>query len=68
MMMDYFNSLEAGLQAAIDGGNGSLRKHYSLEIARLGKRLYSRPQKVAWCGVTAPYDLLNAIGFTSCFV
>jgi benzoyl-CoA reductase/2-hydroxyglutaryl-CoA dehydratase subunit BcrC/BadD/HgdB len=34
----------------------------------LGQRLYSGNNKVAWCGVTAPFDLLNAMGVTSCFV
>ncbi|MBW2264542.1 MAG: 2-hydroxyacyl-CoA dehydratase, partial [Deltaproteobacteria bacterium] len=24
--------------------------------------------RVAWCGVAAPFDLLNALGLTSCFV
>ncbi len=68
MMMEYFANLEAGLQAAINNGNASPRKLYALEIARLGKRLYSGQDKVAWCGITAPFDLLNAMGVTSCFV
>jgi len=41
---------------------------YALEIARLGMRLYSPGQRVAWCGVVAPFDLLNAMGVNSCFV
>lgn len=68
MMMEYFTNLEAGLQAAIQSGNASPRKHYALEVARLGKRLYSGQDKVAWCGITAPFDLLSAMGITSCFV
>ena len=68
MMMQYFEQLESGLQAAIENGNGSPRKIYSLEIARLGKRLYSGTQKVAWCGITAPFDLLSVLDMTSCFV
>ena len=68
MMMEYFSELETGLKAAIDGGQSSPRKIYSLEIARLGKRLYSGEHAVAWCGVTAPFDLLSALGVTSCFV
>lgn len=68
MMMEYFANLEAGLQAAINDGKTSPRKLYSLEIARLGKRLYSDREKVAWCGITAPFDLLNTMDVTSCFV
>jgi len=68
MMRQYFENLETGLSAAIAGGKMSPRKLYSLEIARLGKRLYSGEDRVAWCGITAPFDLLNALGVTSCFV
>lgn len=68
MMKHYFQELETGLQSAIENGKSSPRKVYSLEIARLGKRLYSEDTKVAWCGITAPFDLLNAMGMTSCFV
>ena len=60
------------------------RKKYTLEVARLGKRFYAREGPVgrapgpwstggamgpiALCGVTTPFDLLNAMGVTSCFV
>ncbi len=70
MLKDYFENLETGIVSSIQdkGGKASPRKLYSLEIARLGKRLYSGTNKVAWCGVTAPFDLLHAMGLTSCFV
>ncbi|MBF0101280.1 MAG: 2-hydroxyacyl-CoA dehydratase [Desulfobacterales bacterium] len=68
MMLQYFKGLESGLQNAIQKGQASPRKLYSLEIARLGTRLYSGQDKVAWCGITAPFDVLNAMGMTSCFV
>jgi benzoyl-CoA reductase/2-hydroxyglutaryl-CoA dehydratase subunit BcrC/BadD/HgdB len=68
MMKAYFTDLEAGLEKAIGGGNSSPRKLYTLELARLGKRLYSGADTIAWCGVTAPFDLLHAMGVTSCFV
>jgi benzoyl-CoA reductase/2-hydroxyglutaryl-CoA dehydratase subunit BcrC/BadD/HgdB len=68
MMMEYFTDLETGLEAAILDGKASPRKRYALEVARLGKRLYSEDEKVAWCGITAPFDLLNTMGVTSCFV
>lgn len=68
MMHEYFTNLESGLAAAIASGKSSPRKIYSLELARLGKRLYGGGGEVAWCGITAPFDLLNAMGVTSCFV
>ncbi|MBM4315607.1 MAG: 2-hydroxyacyl-CoA dehydratase [Deltaproteobacteria bacterium] len=68
MMKEYFTDLEAGIENAISGGHSSHRKLYTLELARLGKRLYSGADSIAWCGVTAPFDLLNAMGVTSCFV
>lgn len=68
MMKAYFTDLEAGIVEAINGGNASHRKLYTLELARLGKRLYSGTDSIAWCGITAPFDLLNALGVTSCFV
>ncbi len=68
MMKEYFEELENGLQTAIDNNQGSIRMLYSLEIARLGKRLYSGEDKVAWCGIIAPFDLLSALDVTSCFV
>lgn len=68
MMKEYFTDLEAGIEKAISEGNPSHRKLYTLELARLGKRLYSGTDSIAWCGITAPFDLLNAMGVTSCFV
>lgn len=67
-MKTYFTDLEAGIVKAINDGNASHRKLYTLELARLGKRLYSGTDPIAWCGITAPFDLLNALGVTSCFV
>jgi benzoyl-CoA reductase/2-hydroxyglutaryl-CoA dehydratase subunit BcrC/BadD/HgdB len=68
MMKEYFTDLESGIEKAISEGNSSHRKLYTLELARLGKRLYSGTDSIAWCGITAPFDLLNAMGVTSCFV
>ena len=68
MMKAYFTDMEAGIVKAISEGNSSHRKLYTLELARLGKRLYSGADSIAWCGITAPFDLLNAMGVTSCFV
>ena len=41
---------------------------YALEVARLGERLYAGEDRIAWCGIVAPFDLLTAMGVTSCFV
>ena len=70
MMLEYFEDLKSGLQAKIDESPDSTnaRKRFGLEVAKLGTRLYSGKDKIAWCGVTAPFDLLNAMGVTSCFV
>ena len=70
MILQYFESLESGLQAKImaQPESPNPRKKYALELARLGRRLYSGSDRVAWCGVAAPFDLLNAMGVTSCFV
>jgi len=70
MMLDYFRQLESGLEAKFReaGLQTRARKKMALEIARLGIRLYSGENQVAWCGVAAPFDLLNAMGVTSCFV
>lgn len=70
MMKEYFQSLVSGIEAALreDPQQISPRKMYALEIARLGTRLYSAESRVAWCGVTAPFEILNAMGVTSCFV
>lgn len=69
-MFNFFDEMEKGIEASIirDGGQASPRKRYTLEVARLGRRLYSGEDKMAWCGVVAPFDLLAAMGVTSCFV
>ncbi len=70
MMKQYFDDLTTGIEASLTGNpeNKTPRKAYALEIARLGSRLYSGSNRVAWCGVTAPFDVLSAMGTTSCFV
>lgn len=70
MMLQLFQDLERGIEGSVREGNGMIspRKRYALEVARLGRRLYSGEGKMAWCGVVAPFDLLSALGITSCFV
>lgn len=70
MMKQYFDDMVAGIEQKLRENPESVspRKIYALEVARLGSRLYGEGGGVAWCGVTAPFDLLNAMGVTSCFV
>jgi len=70
MMQQYFQDLITGIETKLqaDPESRSPRKLYALEIARLGRRLYSDNERIAWCGVAAPFDLLAAMGVTSCFV
>ena len=70
MILEYFESLEASLQQKIQGQPDlpNARRKFALEMARLGKRLFSKEGHVAWCGVVAPFDLLNAMGVNSCFI
>lgn len=70
MMMRHFENIVNGIEKSIDENPEatSPRKRYTLEVARLGTRLYSGEKKVAWCGVVVPFDILNAMGITSCFV
>ena len=70
MLLQYFDSLEQGITAKLEAEpeSASPRKTYALELARLGKELYSGERPVAWCGVTAPFDLLRAMDVTSCYI
>ena len=69
-MYQYFKDMADGIEAKIlqDPDLPNPRKKYALEVARLGNRLYSGKNRVAWCGIAVPFDLLNAMGVTSCFV
>ena len=68
MMYQYFKDMAAGIEAKIlqDSNLPNPRKKYALETARLGSRLYSGNNAVAWCGLAVPFDLLNVMGITSC--
>ncbi len=70
MMYQYFKDMADGIEAKIlqDSSLPNPRKKYALETARLGSRLYSGENRVAWCGIAVPFDLLSAMGITSCFV
>jgi benzoyl-CoA reductase/2-hydroxyglutaryl-CoA dehydratase subunit BcrC/BadD/HgdB len=70
MMYEYFKDMASGIEAKIlqEPELPNPRKKYALEVARLSGRLYSGKDQVAWCGLAVPFDLLNAMGVTSCFV
>ena len=70
MMYQYFKDMADGIEAKIlqDPDLPNPRKKYALETARLGSRLYSGNNTVAWCGLAVPFNLLNVMGITSCFV
>jgi benzoyl-CoA reductase/2-hydroxyglutaryl-CoA dehydratase subunit BcrC/BadD/HgdB len=71
MIESYFRETAAGIEerlAEAESGDLVARKTLTLQTARLGMRLFSGKEPVAWCGVLAPFDLLHAMGITSCFV
>ncbi len=70
MMYDYFKNMVDGVSQKLlqDPDSINAKKKYVLEIAKIGQKLYTRDEKIAWCGVTIPFDLLNSMGVTSCFV
>ena len=70
MMQALFSRTVTGLEAKLrSAGPQDLvaRKVLALQSARLGERLFSKREPVAWCGVLAPFELLQALGVTSCF-
>ncbi len=70
-MLSYFQDTVAGIEARLTElgpGEPRARKKLALETARLGVRLFSGIEPVAWCGVLAPFDVLNAMGLASCYV
>ena len=70
MMYEHFDGMLKGITEKLnkDPNGINARKKYVLELSRLGKKLYSKDKDIAWCGVTAPFDLLSSMGVTSCFV
>jgi benzoyl-CoA reductase/2-hydroxyglutaryl-CoA dehydratase subunit BcrC/BadD/HgdB len=70
MMKQYFEDLVSEIETKLreNPENKTPRKIYTLEIAKIGYRLYSGTERVSWCGIIVPFDLLSAMGVTSCFV
>ncbi len=70
MMQGLFAETVTGLEAKLRAAGPDelvARKTLTLQTARLGERLFSGREPVAWCGVLAPFELLHALGVTSCF-
>lgn len=67
MMKQYFDAIVSDFEVKFRK-QPTARKRFSLEILKLGQRLSSGTNPLAWCGVCAPFDLLSAMGITSCFV
>ncbi|MCP4111141.1 MAG: 2-hydroxyacyl-CoA dehydratase [Desulfobacteraceae bacterium] len=70
MMKQYFENVVSGIETKLmeNPESKSPRKLYALEVAKIGSRLYSGAERISWCGITAPFDLLSAMDVTSCFV
>lgn len=70
MSLTDFKDVAAGIQASIQANPDAIsaRKRFALEVANLGNRLISGKERVAWCGVLAPFDLLYGMGVASCYV
>lgn len=71
MILPYFQDVVRGVEeklAATRPGEPVARKHLTLELARLGVRLFDGEHRVAWCGIATPYDLLAAMDVTPAFV
>ena len=69
MMKQYFEDLVSGIETKLREEPESIspRKVYALEVAKLGTRLYSGRDRISWCGIAVPFDLLSAMDVTSCF-
>jgi len=67
MMNQYFDGMVSTFEDKFQK-QPSARGKFTLEILRLGQKLYSNNHRLAWCGVCVPFDLLSAMGVTSCFV
>lgn len=70
MSLSGFDDVAASIESTVqaDPDAVSARKRFVLEVAKLGNSLVSGTERVAWCGVLAPFDLLGAMGVRSCFV
>jgi benzoyl-CoA reductase/2-hydroxyglutaryl-CoA dehydratase subunit BcrC/BadD/HgdB len=67
MIATYFEGMSSAMETRFQR-HPTARNKFALEIVRLGQKLYRKNDRLAWCGVTAPFDVLNAMGVNSCFV
>ena len=70
MILQYFQGVVAGVEEKLASGPQATvaRKKLTLELARLGVRLFDGKHQVAWCGIATPFDMLAAMDVTPCFV
>ena len=70
MMQSFFQGLEDRILTRMRESPEATSPHkiFGLELVRLGKRLSDADNQVAWCGVGAPFEIINALGVTSAFV
>jgi len=59
-----------GIEARLAGAGPDepiARKTFAHYAARLGARVFTPGEPLAWCGVMVPFELLHAIGLTPCY-
>ncbi len=66
-MKQYFDAIMSDFEAMFRK-QPTAREKFILEILKLGQRFFSGTNPLSWCGLCAPFDLLSAMGITSCFV
>lgn len=67
MMAEYYDKMVGAMEKRFHR-HPTARNKFALEVLQLGRKLYSGTDRLAWCGVTAPFDVLHAMGINSCFV
>ncbi len=67
MMAKHFSGMASRMETRFQR-HPTARNKFALEITRLGQKLYSGRDHLAWCGVAVPFEVLNAMGINSCFV
>jgi len=70
MIGGYFEDLESRLERILErrGDRANPRQIYAYETARLGRRLFSGREKMAWCGLLVPFEILSVMDVVSGFV
>ncbi len=70
MLLEFFENLASDMERRLGASpaTGAAEYRFAREAARLGARIVSRSEKIAWCSILTPFDLLTALGATGCFV